>query len=416
MTQRCFFYTFLLFLAVSCTSGEELSLQVLNPMDQPRNDAAILLTRGEISDRMDIPEGKLPVLLNEKREPVPCQADDVDRDGAWDELFGLIDMPGRGQKELKLKFVNPEEYPVFEARTNVRLGDAQRPGYPELKTAERLEGITYDNHERTAEVYQMEGPAWENDMVGFRNYLDQRNGMDIFGKLTAKMVLDSVGVAGAPSYHEPGGWGMDILKVNTSLGAGAIGYLYNDSMYRVGDNGSGKYELVFEGSQRSRFNLTYSNWKVDGLNLEVIHQIEIAGGRHYYQGVVTYSGTDKELDLVTGIVNMKSDQLHVVEADENHTALITHDRQSEDSTNLAMALLVPTEYLVSTGEAPESGEGITQTYYAILDAISGVPVTYRFYALWEREDPRWASLDEVTGYLRSEAEKWTRSLVYPEIR
>ena len=50
---------------------------------------------------------------------------------------------------------------------------------------------------------------------------------------------------------------MDVLKVGTSLGAGAIAYMYNDSIYRVGDNGSGTYERIFEGPQRSRFNLNY---------------------------------------------------------------------------------------------------------------------------------------------------------------
>ena len=39
----------------------------------------------------------------------------------------------------------------------------------------------------------MEGSAWENDLVGFRNYMDQRNGMDIFGKTTPDMVLDQCG-------------------------------------------------------------------------------------------------------------------------------------------------------------------------------------------------------------------------------
>jgi hypothetical protein len=398
-------------LLVSCSAGDEVRLRVYNPLDQPRNDAAILLTRGEISNWMDIPEGKLPVLLDKNREPVPCQADDVDRDGQWDELFALIQLAPKGEQELVLRFVPAGDYPGFEARTNLRLGDAQQQGYPELETAERLEGITYYNHTRTGEVYQMEGPAWENDKVGFRNYLDQRNGIDIFGKLTGKMVLDSVGIGGAPSYHEPGEWGMDVLKVGTSLGAGAIGYLYNDSIYRVGDNGSGSYELLFEGSQRSRFNLDYTSWRAGETELDVVHQIEIAGGRHYYQATVTYSGTEEVLHLVPGIVNMKSNELHVFEADPFHTALVTHDLQAEDTTLLAMALMVPTGSMIRYGTSRDSGEGIIQTYYAVLEAGPGRAVPYRFYALWEKEDPGWSSLEEVTGFLKGEAERWTQPVI-----
>ncbi len=396
-------------LVSSCNTTLETRIVVNNPMDLVRNDAIILLTRGAISNWTEIPAGLWPALKDESGSYIPSQVDDVDGDGVWDELFALTDMEPSGQKILSLTFVSPEEYPSFEKRTNLRLGSHEK-GYPELLEAERLEGVSYHNYGgRTSAVYQMEGPAWENDKVGFRNYMDQRNGMDIFGKLTPKMVLDSVGVEGSPSYHGHADWGMDVLKVGTSLGSGGIGYLYNDSIYRVGDNGSGTYKVVFEGPLHSRFNLSYTNWNVDGMPLEVIHQIEIIAGRHYFQGMVTYSGSEAQLDLVPGIVNMKSDTLYMLQLNENYTGFVTHDYQSEDSTLLALALIVPTVYLKSYGETRDSGEGITQTYYAVLEAVSGKPTPYRFYALWEKEDPRWASLKEVSDFLEIEAERWTQS-------
>ncbi len=400
-------------LSVSCSSRNEILIEVINLSEQQRNDASILLTRGEISNWTDIPEGMLPFLQSRKGENLPCQVDDVNGDGVWDELFAPIDMAPHQQKKIILSFVKTADYPEFRTRTNLRLGDATRPGYPEMTTASRLEGVSFDNYGGvTAAAYQMEGIAWENDKVGFRNYLDQRNGMDIFGKLTEEMVLDSVGIAGGPSYHDPDAWGMDILKVGTSLGAGGIGYMYNDSIYRVGDSGSGRYQLVFEGSQRSRFNLSFNNWSVDGKEVNVIHQIEISAGKHYYESSVSFSGSDIEMDLVAGIVNMKSDELHVAKLGDHHTALITHDFQSEDSSMLAMVLMVPNQYLIRYGESKELGEGITQTYYVVLEAREGDQVPYRFYALWEKEDARWSSLDEVVEFLEDEADCWTQSLAY----
>ncbi len=131
--------------------------------------------------------------------PIPCQADDVDKDGQWDELFAIVNLAPSAQEQLTLSFINPVDYPHFESRTNLRLGAADRPGYPELTKAERI----YDNDlNKAGTVFQMFGPAWENDKVGFRNYMDQRNGIDIFGKLVHEMVLDSVGIAGSPNYHE----------------------------------------------------------------------------------------------------------------------------------------------------------------------------------------------------------------------
>lgn len=410
MKKTTYLFIALAVLAAACGQNKPVRLLVINPLDQQRDDAIIALTRGEIASWSGIPEKKVPLLYFENGDPVPCQLDDVDGDGNWDELFALVDLGASGEMTVILTFVSPAGYPSFEKRTNLRMGSAE-PGYPELLRADRLEGITYHNHTRTREVYQMEGPAWENDMVGFRNYLDQRNGMDIFGKLTREMVLDSVGISTRQSYHEPDDWGMDILKVGTSLGSGSIAYQFNDSLYRVGDSGSGSYSMVFEGPLRSRFNLTFSDWMVEDAPTEVVHQIEIVAGRYCFQSFVTYSGNGLSLDLAPGIVNMHSDTLHVLRLNETFTGLVTHDFQTEDTSLLAMALVVPSGDLIRVGETRERGEGITQTYYALMDAEPGKPVPYRFYALWEKTDPRWASLEEVTAFLKAEAERWTQSVM-----
>lgn len=399
-------------LAISCSSTPELSLQVHNPMDQERSDATIQLTRGKISRWIDIPEAMLPLLTDQDGEYIPCQADDVDGDGLWDELFALTSMKAKEALDISIRFVLPEDYPQFPARTNLHLGDATN-NYQELMSAQRLEGISYHNYAGVTEAqFQMEGAAWENDRVGFRNYMDQRNGMDIFGKTTTDMVLEKVGVTGAPSYHEPGEWGMDVLKVGTSLGAGAIAYMHGDSLYRVGDSGTGTYEVVFQGPLRSRFRLEYAGWKVGEEELSVIHQIQIVAGRLCYGSQVTYSGTEESMDLVPGIVNMLSDSLHVMDLNDQYTALLTHDRQSEDGSFLTMALVVPAAYLNATGQTRDEGDGITQTYYACLDASPDEAQLYRFYAFWEKEDPRWNSLEEIKAYLRTEAERLSQSLIY----
>ncbi len=394
---------------LSCQRNPQVLLHISNPLDQNRPDAIVLLTRSAITKWVGPEEGQVPLLLGPEGDPVPCQLDDVDGDGRWDELFALTALGPLGQKTLTLRLIPVDQYPTFNTRTNLRLG-ANRPGYPELQKADRLEGISYENHSRTGEVYQMEGPAWENDMVGFRNYLDQRNGMDIFGKLTSRMVLDSVGIATRQSYHEPDAWGMDILKVNTSLGAGAIGYLADDSIYRVGDNGQATYEPVFEGPLRSRFKLIYDPWVVAGEQVKVVHQVEIIAGRLCYQSLVTLTGSAGNLDLVTGIVNIHSDSLYVLDLDEQHTGFMTHDLQAEDTTLLAMAVVVANMDLVSHGETRRSGEGVTETYYVVLDAPEGQPVPYRFYAFWERQDPRWKNPQSVEEYLEEESRRWTQSV------
>jgi hypothetical protein len=399
-------------LILSCTSSPEVILQIQNPLDLERKDANILLSRAEVSRWVDIPAGKLPLLTKSDGSPIPCQADDVDGDGQWDEIFALTDMEAKARLRMTLKFVSPEACPEFTVRTNLHLGDAAN-NYRELSSGHRLDGISYHNYTGVTEAaFQMEGVAWENDLVGFRNYMDQRNGMDIFGKLTGDMVLEGVGVKDAPSYHEPGTWGMDVLKVGTSLGAGGIAYMFGDSLYRVGDSGTGSYQVVFQGPLRSRFRLDYNDWKLGDATVNVSHQIQIVAGRPCYGNLVTYSGTSETLALAPGIVNMLSDSLHVLRLNEHYTALLTHDYQSEDGSLLTMALVVPGPFLISTGETSDEGTGITQTYFACLDASPDQPQLYRFYAFWEKQDPLWSSLEEIKAYLQTEAERLSQSVIY----
>lgn len=399
-------------LTISCSTSPEATLQIHNPLNQKRSDAAILLTRSEISRWVDIPADQLPVLTEMDGTYIASQADDVDGDGLWDELFALADMEAKESFSITVKFMLPEDYPQFQARTNLHLGDATN-NYRELLSANRLEGITYHNYAGVTEAsFQMEGVAWENDRVGFRNYMDQRNGMDIFGKTTKEMVLEEVGISGAPSYHEPAAWGMDVLKVGTSLGAGGIAYMLEDSLYRVGDSGTGTYKVVFQGPLRSRFRLEYKDWQVGEALVNVSHQIQIVAGRPCYGNLVIYSGTEESMDLVPGIVNMKSDSLYVLELNDQFTALLTHDHQSEDGSLLAMALIVPSTYLVFTGKTSDEGAGITQTNFASLDARPDEAQLYRFYAFWEKEDPLWASMEEIEIYLQTEAERLSQSIIY----
>jgi hypothetical protein len=47
----------------------------------------------------------------------------------------------------------------------------------------------------------------------------------------------------------------------------------------------------------------------------------------------------------------------------------------------------------------------------VLEAGDQQPVPFRFYALWEKEDPRWASMEETLAFLKEEADRWTQSVM-----
>jgi len=87
-----------------------------------------------------------------------------------------------------------------------------------------------DEHTIGDGIIAYEGPGIESSKVAYRLYLDERSVLDVFGKKTAEAVLQNVGRG--DDYHSMADWGMDILKVGESLGAGGLG-VYEDGRMRM---------------------------------------------------------------------------------------------------------------------------------------------------------------------------------------
>jgi pectinesterase len=263
--------------------------------------------------------------------------------------------------------------------------------------------------------YMTEGPAWENDKVGFRLYFDQRNAKDIFGKTTSFMVLDTVGSFGDKYYHSlDDRWGMDILKVGSSLGAGSLAmqvkFAGKDSLVRLGGNvAETTYELVKNTLDQAVIRLTYKNWKVLNRMYDLVEEISIAKGNYYYESAITIKGLKGDEKLVTGIVNLKSNSSYNF-LEGGNSILFTHDLQSENNDMLGMAILIPGKFKPVYKEAPRSGTGITNTYLVALEPKGQEPLRFRFYACWEKTDINFRDKEKFQQFLREEAKKWKSSL------
>lgn len=407
MRKSLLFILTVLLVVVSCT--KEKSLVLVNKSGVDQKDAAVVLTRDQLADIAgSIPDNKYLNLEDELGNIIPYQLDDMDKDGIWDELFLLADV--RQESKLKVMISWMSQPPQFIVRTNIHFSPAGDPDH-EIESGESR--LTSNTTDISSARYQFEGPGWENNLVGFRNYYDRRNGMDIFGKKVPEMILDGVGTDTAVSYHILQPWGMDILKVGASLGAGSIGMLCNDSLFRVGDNGEGGYRKVTEGPLRSVFALDYTGWTCGEQVIKLEHLITIQAGKPWYKSTVTARGLEKGNKLVAGIVNMHSDTLFV-RVDSKMAWLATHDMQAELGKYLGMALIIPGKDFSSKEEAPETGEGIIQTYYATIKIIDGVPADFYFFAGWEGQDSSYVDREYFFDQLETEARRIANPVVLSE--
>lgn len=384
-------------MALSACQMPEVKLEVSLTADAPYPSYPLAISVSTLREHGITSQAGNPWAPFVEGSIVPFQYEDHDQDGEADVLFMLIDLAANQAKEITFK--TTEFVPDFTAQTHLRLGKKTAEGLTSLNEAPRLN--TYTNTETQA-TYQMEGVGWENDKVAFRNYLDLRNGIDIFGKTTSDMILDRVGAKGDESYHHLQEWGMDILKVGSTLGAGSIGFWYQDSLYRLTSAESG-YKALFEGPLRSRFELYFKNVDLGDKAIDVTHTISIVPGPYGYDASLSISDPT-DLTVVVGLVDLHGLPANSLQSEANQ-ALYTYGLQSENKDSLGMAVVIPAEEYLGTLDTDTVSVTIPNTYALLMD---GENATYRFYAGWEASSKAFDNQASFENYLKKELPLWNQ--------
>ncbi|WP_232622969.1 DUF4861 domain-containing protein [Pareuzebyella sediminis] len=406
--NKSFFFILLITLG-SCTSERfQQEILVHNTSQFSLNDKPIRLRRKLLRVPNDS-LGKNPVITF-KLDTIPCQINDLDDDGIWDELFFVVDFNPNESKSLDLDWATgPFQYPI---KTSVRFGkrvSAKAKVQPEVE-----EVMMADELPLTLgyQQYQTDGPSWENDKVGFRHYLDGRNAKDLFGKKTHKMSPETVGInkqgAVEDNYHVMEDWGRDILAVGNSVGLGGYALRAKDTLMRLGvtvdDSISNvartTFKILAEGPVNSVLEYHYENWKPNDRSYTVHETTSIWPGMYGYQNTVSVQGLRGDEELAIGLVNINNDApLEVIEENEEFVMVYTHDKQSyEKEWWLGMALILPKSHYMGYIEAPKKGQ-LSNTFLAQMKIQENQPVQYYAIGAWELSHPKFADRDAFKSYV-----------------
>ncbi len=369
-----------------CDQSEEKSITVTNTLSIDRPSELVVISRSIIEK---LPQNKLargiPVLYTNEMKILPSQLEDLDGDGQWDNLIFTADFKSNQAKDYFVFLEHAKKVTLFPKVTAVHFGVGDK----------KEEAISVDNYERTgdprtlenAPFFQMEGPAWENDKIGFRIYFDPRNGIDIFGKTTNELVLSAVGIGEKSDYHSLDSWGMDVLKVGNSLGAGSIALLRNDSLFRVKGHKKARYQLIEEGPIKATFNLSYEDELKNDNVIQINHKISIYKGQWYYKSEVSAREVESGTALVTGIVNLKQNQQWVQQNDQ-YFSMSSYGKQSENNDKLGMSVLLKNDDYIHHASTSGVPGDVDNSYFVSMKIRSNLPTTYYFMAGWELADPK----------------------------
>lgn len=113
-------------------------------------------------------------------------------------------------------------------------------------------------------LFPYEGIGWENELIGYRLYLDERAVTDVFGKKTPNVSLNKIDYRS--KYHDPAEWGQDVMHVGPSMGVGGLGLYRGENLERFGKEGQIFAEVIERSGDQISFKIKHRNIPVsDGV-------------------------------------------------------------------------------------------------------------------------------------------------------
>jgi hypothetical protein len=238
-----------------------------------------------------------------------------------------------------------------------------------------------------------EGPGWESNLVGYRFYLDWRNAIDVYGKKTTDMILEGVGQDGYDSYHEMQPWGMDILKVGSTLGVGTIAYWNGEAAERVAKTDSVCCEIMSKGGLRSEIKTSYYGWQTNDFKTNFQSYLTIDANSRLTKEVLIFDKAPA--NVCTGIyIDKNADKIELTL--EDWTCIATWGVQSLNNDNLGLCIFAKNaDILQNTADK--------LNYVLVMEPESNI-ASWLFGAVWELDPSGIKTKEEFIDYLNMQLE------------
>ncbi|MBA6222649.1 glycoside hydrolase family 88 protein [Colwellia sp. MB02u-18] len=396
------------------------NISVTNPSNFIRSQQPIYVSYYDLG-LSDTDDNIAHLQVTYRQKAIASQAVDIDNNGENDGLFILSDMAAGQALAITINKSTTahthQEIKLTQAEISHKVGGqwvthTKPPAHAKENQFQEYIGGHFENvteltpppqYTDHSNWIRYEGPGIESDKVGYRIYLDWRNGFDIFGKKTNAPILQNIGQDGYESYHHLENWGMDILKVGSSLGAGGFGLWQQKKLELVTDVEKWQAKITSNGNLYSSVQINYQGWQNSLHKQDLTANISMYGGSRLAKinlaltkdvntiaaGVVKHNGTE----FIQGSTNITN---------KAYTYIASWGKQSLDGSMLGMAVFFKKGDLAQITQDDKN-------YLAILKPVgqkNQQQVNYYFSAAWQPESGI-STKDDFIHYLKQEAEKLT---------
>ena len=372
-------------------------LELSNPSEFTRSDTLVRFSLNELG----VIDGPLQVW--EGDTPQATQLLDDDGDKQPDSLVFLTNLEPAATHSYVINDQVAATGPAPRAHAEISIkegGEWQDKVYVG-GTFKNVNHVTnppqYTDH---SEYIRYEGPGIESDRVGYRVYLDWRNGFDIFGKQNPGLALQNVGQDGYDSYHEMSDWGADILKVGTSLGMGGYGFWDGAKTIFVSDVTERSATITADGPILASLDIDYKGWNTGTAVVDMKASLSMQAGSSMVD--VTLATSEPLENLAIGIVAHPGTELIMGDLDitgEAWSYMASFGKQTLFEDNLGMVVMFRKKDLLEQTRDENS--------YVLVMQPRGKELSYAFGAFWSGEEGGVQTRGELEAALETELERRT---------
>lgn len=284
----------MLLLTAIPTAAKTITLEISNPLSVAREAVPVVVPLdGDYST----------ALVSINGVEVPCQLDDLDDDGIFDELCFVVDMK---KKETLTAIVNldaegtPRQYParVYGA-LNIRDRAAKNPKHIAIRS------LTVPAATNPYQYIFPHGPLMESELVGFRIYCDHRQSVDFYGHRVKQLELAETAFYPSKEQKETT-YGDDVLYTGSTYGCGTM-HGWDGKKSVMYDNVRNRtYTLRAEGPLRTVIETVNKAWRItpDAKPVDVRTRYILYAGHRDVLVDVKFSRPVSDLSLSTGVTDV----------------------------------------------------------------------------------------------------------------
>lgn len=328
---------------------------------------------------------------------IPCQLDDLNKDGRMDELSFVADVTKNNNTKATITLFDngkPREYkPMTYAEIVLRSGAKEKN-----KQNIYLSAITIDK--QTVKPYNVlhhHGVAFENEMIAMRIYMDHRQTIDLYGKFHKGLELKETQFY-TSKEQKAQGYGDDVLWVGNSFGLGALRGWNGSEPTMLDDVQHRTHRILAQGPIRTIVEVEDMAWTIspgtEPVNMTLRYTLYT--GHRDFDVDVAFNRDMSKQQFSTGIINVKN-SLDLSDRDGIRGCWGT-DWPSADTINwkretVGLGIYIPKVYRVR--EMPADKDN----YCTVLKPV-GNTIHYNLTYTSANEEFGYHSAKEWNGYLK----------------